>query len=321
MYNKILIINPFGIGDVLFTTPIIHSLKEAFPKCRIGYLCNRRAKSVLENNHYLDYIFVYERDEFQAIRRASFISWIKEMNALWGKIKKERFDIAIDLSLNTQYGFLSWYAGIKERIGYDYKGRGSFLTRNMKLLGYSQKHIVEYYADLLKAVNIDLKYRNLEFYPTQQDKDRADEIMKRFGIKNPPLLISMIPGGGSSWGRDANLKHWPAKSFAELADKIIEKYGATIIILGDSSDKESVDEVMRSMNNKAIDLCGMTSVGEMAAIMDKSDVVIANDGGPLHIAVALSKKTISFFGPVDPKVYGPYPLDERRHLIFRSSLD
>jgi ADP-heptose:LPS heptosyltransferase len=68
-------------------------------------------------------------------------------------------------------------------------------------------------------------------------------------------------------------------------------------------------------------LVGRTSLEELSAVINNLHILIANDGGPLHIAAALGKKTVSFFGPVDPKVYGPYPPDEKRHIVLRRNLE
>lgn len=321
MYRKILLINPFGIGDVLFTTPIIHTLKDAIPEAKVGYLCNRRTAPILENNPYIDSLFIYERDEFEAVRKKSSLSWLKKIIVFLNQIKKEHFDMALDFSLNKQYGFFSWYAGIRERIGYDFNNRGCFLNRKIKLSGYEGRHIVDYYAELLKYLGLDLKYRNLEIYLKEDDKIWAEEIFKNEGIDNSRLLIALIPGAGRSWGRDSYLKHWPAENFGRLADKIIEKYKATIIILGDFSEEAIAKRVIENMRYKTIDLSGITTIGQLTAILNKTGLVITNDGGPLHIAVALGKKTVSFFGPVNPEVYGPYPADTKRHIVLTKDLD
>jgi len=120
MKNKLksfLIINPFGIGDVLFSLPLIKNLKESFPTSKIFYLCNKRTYPVLENNSLINKTFVYERDEFEAVKKISKVLWIKKIRKFILEIKKENIDIAIDLSLNPQFGFFSWFAGIKKRIG------------------------------------------------------------------------------------------------------------------------------------------------------------------------------------------------------------
>lgn len=317
--KKILIINPFGIGDVLFTTPVIHTLKDAFLGVKIGYLCNRRTANILENNPYIDYIFVYERDEFEEIRKKSFFLWAKRFIGFLNQVKNAHFDLALDFSLNTPYGFFCWFAGIKERIGYNFKKRGRFLTKKIPLSGYSRKHVVDYYAALLKYLGIELKYRQLELYLKKEDRERADEMLGKRGITQTDILVGIIPGAGRSWGKDAYIKHWPTERFAIVADKIIENYSAKIIIMGDFFEKEIARRIISQMKCEAIDLSGVTSMGELATLISKTKLILTNDGGPLHMAVALGVKTVSIFGPVDEKIYGPYP-PSNHHIVLKKDM-
>ena len=99
MENKpksFLVINPFGIGDVLFSTPLIRSLKENFPSSKVFYLCNRRTQPVLKDNPLISKTFVYERDEFEVVKKVSKLSWIKKIMSFVSEIKKENIDIAVD---------------------------------------------------------------------------------------------------------------------------------------------------------------------------------------------------------------------------------
>lgn len=318
----ILIVNPFGIGDCLFSAPLIHTLKEKFPHNKLGYLCNKRTEPLLRNNPLIDRVFTYERDDYERLLAISPLKWFKEFSHFIRAIKKEKFGLAIDLSLATNFGFFLWLAGIKRRVGYNYKNRGFYLTDSIKFEGYENRHIVDYYNDILKLFDVIPKYRNLELYLKEEDKLYAEEVFRAHNIiKAVVLVIAVIPCGGASWGKDALFKHWPQDKYAELIDKIVEKYKAKVIMLGDSKEKEDTLKLEKKLGNKVINLAGETSLMQLAAIIDKSDLLIANDGGPLHIAVALGKKTVSFFGPVDPKVYGPYPPEDKRHIILREPLD
>lgn len=319
--KKFLIINPFGIGDVLFTTPVVRAIKDSYPDSFIGYWCNQRVEPILRNNPNINRIFALSRGDIKKIYRESKLKGIKKSLDLYLAIKKERFDCAIDYSLDHRYSFISKLMGIKIRVGFNYKNRGIFLTDKLDLDGYTHKHAVEYYLELLKLINIEPGRFNLEIYVSESSKVKTRQLLSSYGINENDLLIGIAPGAGASWGVDASLKHWPAIRFAELTDKIIQVYGAKILILGDTTERPIADIIIDKMNNKAIDLVGKTSLEDLIAITDNLYLLITNDGGPLHIAVALKKKTISFFGPVDPRVYGPYPSDERRHIVLKKDLE
>ena len=319
--KRFLIVNPFGIGDVLFTTPVIRAIKDNEPNSIIGYWCNERVKDILRNNPNIDKIFALSRGDLKKIYRKSIFQGIyKSLNLLY-KIKKEKFDTLLDFSLDHRYSLIAKFFGIKKRIGFNYKNRGRFLTDKIDVDGYSDKHVVEYYLDLLKPIGIKPKSYNLELVISQSCRRKSKDILAECGINDKDLIIGIAPGAGVSWGCDAHLKHWPAVRFGQLADRIINDFGAKIAILGDESERPIADIIINTMHNQAIDLVGKTSLEELSAVINNLHILIANDGGPLHIAVALGKKTVSFFGPVDPTVYGPYPYDEKRHIVLRKNLE
>ncbi|RJO64041.1 MAG: glycosyltransferase family 9 protein [Candidatus Omnitrophota bacterium] len=317
--KNVLFINPFGIGDVLFTTPLVHTLKESFPENRVGYLVNKRSASVLRDNPYVDSVFIYDRDEFEKLRRSSTLEWAKKAFLLLRAIQKEHYNLALDFSLNTQYGFLSWLAGIKERAGFDYKKRGMFLTRKISLDGFVNAHMVEQYASLLRMVGIEPSYRKPEVYLNRLAQNKADALLSGSGIKEGDILVGLLPGGGRSWGKDARVKQWPPERFGQLADKIIENYHAKIIIMGDSEEEMLAKKVKENIRYGALDCTGKTSVVELAALIKRTCLLVCNDGGPLHIAVGLGVKTVSLFGPVDDAVYGPYP-PSGMHIVMKSQM-
>lgn len=309
--NKILIINPFGIGDVLFTTPVVSNLRRAYPQSFIGYIANRRAAPIVQSNPKINQIYIYERDEFKD-------HLLRSWGYLFKQIQRQRFEAVFDFSLNTAFGFLTMACGIKRRIGYDYRGRGRFLTEKIPLPGYEGKHVVEYYLDLLQKAGVAGQDGGLEIFPQTADDQWAKDWLKAQEIPLNRLLIALVPGGGASWGKDAKQKRWPAQQYALLTDKIIAKLNAAVILMGDQKDQDLSFEIARQCSHPVYDTVGATTVLQMAALLKKCRLAIVNDGGPLHVAVAVGVPTLSIFGPVDPVVYGPYP--SAGHMVVQKGL-
>ncbi|MDD4900271.1 MAG: glycosyltransferase family 9 protein, partial [Candidatus Omnitrophica bacterium] len=165
------------------------------------------------------------------------------------------------------------------------------------------------------------KQADLELKVDPQARAKIKTILEQNAVNERTLLIAFAPGAGASWGEQANLKHWPVQNYARLADSLIERLNAKIMLLGDATEGQIAQAITSAMRHKAVDLVGMTSLSEFAAAIDCAQALVTNDGGPLHIAVALGKKTLSFFGPVDPKVYGPFSRDKAKHIVLRSSLE
>lgn len=315
--GKILIINPFGIGDVLFSSCLIHNLKENLPQAKIGFLCNKRTEPILQDNPYVDYVFVYERDEFQEVKETSKLLWIKKHLDFLTRIKKERFDVVFDLSLNSQFGFFAWYSGIKTRIGYDYKKRGRFLTNKIPLEGYQDKHVVEYYLELLKFLGIDSGYKQIELF-IRSNAIKADQLLPIEETEGH-LLIAIAPCGGASWGTQSYIKHWPKENFTQLANRLIDKYKAKIILTGSNKEKGVIEYIANKLTYQPIEAVGLP-LRIFFSVLKKVDILITNDGGPLHMAVGLGVKTVSLFGPVSEIVYGPYSNEPNKHIVLNKDL-
>jgi len=309
-FKKILIINPYGIGDVLFTTPVISNLRMAYPQAAIAYLANRRTAEFLKFNSEIAQIFVYERDEF--------VGSVQKYLGLFNTIKQQGFEVVFDFSLNSSFGFLSAAGGIKKRVGFDYRKRGRFLTDRVFLSGYEEKHVIEYYLDLLRAVQVPIKTKAMKMDLPSEEIQWAQTWLDRHQIDLSKPLIAVLPGGGASWGKAAGNKRWPASHFAHLIDKIVENFDAAVILLGDLKDEDLCRQVTREAHFPVYFGVGETSLLGLAALLKKCQGAIVNDGGPLHVAEAVGVKTVSIFGPVDPKVYGPYPV--ANHTVVQKGL-
>lgn len=319
--NRYLFINPFGIGDVLFTTPVVRAIKNRYPRSFMGYWCNERVEGILKNNRTIDKTFALSRGDLKRICELSKFEALKRFFGLLRSIRKEKFEVALDFSLDHRYALLAKLLGIKKRIGFNYKKRGFFLTDKIDIEGYSKKHVVEYYLDLLKFLDIEPASYKLELAVEAAVKTKVSNLLAACGVAKEDLVAVIAPAGGVSWGSSAAIKHWPARKFARLSERLNKELRLKVLLVGDAAERGITEVVAMSAAAEVIDWAGKTTLEELAAVIERSDIFIANDGGPLHMAAALGKKTVSFFGPVDPKVYGPYPPDPARHIVLRRELE
>ena len=314
--KKILIINPFGIGDVLFSTPVIKALKNKFPDSFIGYLCQKQTAPILENHPLVDRLFLYTRGDLKQARKKSYPGYVKMLLLGINEIKNEKFDLAIDLSMVSQYSFLLWLLGVKQRFGFDYKGRGLFLTNKLLIDGLRQKHVIEYYYDLLKLLEVKEFKRELKFYTALADRQFADNFLIKNKVTENDILIGIAPFGGGSWGEDAGCKQWPDERFLCLIKDLLSAYKCKIIIFGAKKNKDDCAVFKEVFFNKnVVNAIGRTTLGQLAALIGKCSLFISNDSGPMHIACAKDVDTVSIFGPVDESVYGPVGKTARHEIV------
>lgn len=319
-HPRILIINPFGIGDVLFSTPLVRAIRKTFPSAYIAYLGNRRTEEILCRNPNLDELFVYEKDEFTALWDQSRWGGLRALLRLSQRVHRRRIGLVIDLSLGERYSLLLKLMGVRQRVGFDFRHRGRFLTHRLVIDGYQDRHVVEYYARLLAMIGIRLLDRRFELRLSQTDAAGVTRRLTELGIPHGHRLIGLIPAGGVSWGIQANFRRWSEHGFVHVSRALSQQYPMRILVFGESRDRSVCAQIAQAIGPAAIDLSGRTSLGEFVGLIGRCELVIANDGGPVHIAASQGVKTVSIFGPVDPMVYGPYPLIPSHRFVYKSDL-
>ena len=303
---RILIANPFGIGDVLFSLPLVQAVRRAHPQGFLGYLCNRRTVELVEAWPELDWHCVFEKDEFRAAWRRSKREGVEFLRRTVGSVQGQRFDLLLDLSLGWHYGLAAWLGGVPKRIGFDYRGRGRFLTDRVPLVGFDRRSVAEYYLDLADRLGIARPPRAEVRLPLSEPaREAGRRYLETLGIREGKRWVGIVPGGGASWGPNAHYKQWPAERFARLGDWIASRFDAQILLIGDRTDAALCDEIARSMSAPAKQAIQLPSLLLLATVLQRCDLVVGNDSGPLHIAAAVGARSVTLFGPVDPSVYGP----------------
>ncbi len=307
---RILIANPFGIGDVLFSLPLIYAIREIDVKGFVGYLCNRRTEELVRSWTCLDGVEVFEKDEFRAAWRRSKKEGFQLLLELCRTIRRERFDILLDLSLGWHYGLGAALAGIPKRVGFDFRNRGRFLTHRMTLTGYHNQPVAEYYLKLLLMLGwpIPPKVRATFDLPESVGPEVEAYLSSR-GLSQD-RLIAIVPGGGASWGPHARFKQWPPDRFAQVADRLSDRHPIKILLIGDSQEASLCRKVAAAMTRQTPTLVvQVPSLLLLAGLLKRCELVIGNDSGPMHLAASIGTKTVALFGPVDGSVYGPLRID------------
>ena len=316
---RILIANPFGIGDVLFSFPLVHALREQKKDAFVGYLCNRRTEELVANEKAIDWHIVYEKDEFREKWKQSTWEGIQFLQSLFGEVRRQRFDLLIDLSLGWQISFGALLAGIPRGVGFHFRGRGRFLTDRLPIKGFHDRPVAEYYLSLLSLVSLSSSFEEkvVVHLPISTSAEAACYISSLGAVQGKPI-IGLVPGGGASWGPYAHYKQWPAESFAELANTLSERHNAQILLIGDSQEEalcRKIGNLCRSSPLYAIQVPSLLLLG---GILKSCDCVVGNDSGAMHIASSVGAKTLTIFGPVDESVYGPFPHQAHQRVVSKT---
>jgi lipopolysaccharide heptosyltransferase II len=281
--KKILCIKPRGIGDILLSTIIIDNIQSAFPGVIIDYLTEPFAKPALENNPNINKILTMEKKEFPL--------WV----AL--RIRKEKYDLVIDLWSNPRTAQITFLSGVKYRLGFSYRGRK--YAYNIKTVsGRGAYHSAEHNLELIKALDIPIISKRIQFFVSQEDKRFANAFIKE-EFNNKDFIVGIIPSGG--W----ESKRCDASKWVEICKAVHDRYNAKFLILWGPDDKTDADYIINNLDGCA-KLAPQTNLNQMSALINECGLIIANDSGPMHISAALGKPTLGIFGPTNPVAHGPY---------------
>jgi lipopolysaccharide heptosyltransferase II len=281
--KRILCIKPRGIGDIVLSTIIIDNLVSYFPGVKIDYLTESFSKPCLEDNPNINKILTMGKREFPL--------WV----AL--RIRKERYDLLLDLWSNPRTAQITFLSGVKYRVGFAYRGRKyAYNIRATSERG--AYHSAEHNLELIKAINVPIVFKNIQYFITPSDKKFAQSIFQSY-FEDFALVTGIIPSGG--W----ESKRCDASKWVEICEGLREKFNTKFLILWGPKDKEDADYIIKKLGDSA-KLAPGTDIKRMSALINFCNLVIANDSGPMHISAALGKPTIGIFGPTDPIAHGPY---------------
>jgi lipopolysaccharide heptosyltransferase II len=314
--DHILLIRPDHLGDLLFTTPAIRPLREAFPQAHITYLVGPWSKAVIEHNPHIDEIALCPFPGFTRQKKRSVFEPYVTLLQCAKQLRQKGFDLAIILRFDHWWGaLLAYLAGIPRRVGYDIAEVRPFLTDIVSY--YPNRHEVEQNLALVEWVTgnkSQVTRTLLEFNLTAEDDDFAKDYLTGHGVEDGDLLICIHPGAG------APVKLWKNEAWAQVADTLAQQYGTKVILTGSAEEAPLCRAIAEQMTTKPIVAAGETSLGELAAIMARCQLVLGVDSGPLHLAVAVDTPTVHLFGPVDSRAFGPWG-DPARHIVVTSEME
>lgn len=283
--KKILIIKLRGIGDVILSTVVLDNLRNDFPNAQIDFLTEKPSKNALENLPLINNILLFDRK-----------STAKRISQIFD-IRQRKYDLILDFFSNPSTALITFFSGAKYRAGYPYEGR----KYAYNLLGPKERdkfHAAQLHIEFLKQIGLSSYSSNLYFGLSATDKSFVNNYLAE-NISGNNLLVGISPSGG--W----NSKKCDPEKFAEIADNIVEKYNAEIIILWGPGDKDDTDKIHKLMEHKSI-VAPDTDIKKMAAFLNACDFVVANDSGPMHICTAVNTPVLSLHGPTSPHLQGPF---------------
>lgn len=289
---NILIVKLGAISDVMFVTPLVEALKRVHANPHIDWLVGRIAEPILRGHPDLRRRIIFN----------GFRGGLQGMATTAGRLLRvwrSNYDLVLVLERGGFFQAMAAFTESPKRVGYQGQLARICLTHAVPF--DVEKHETERYLDTLRALDHNVVNTGLHLALTYEAQVTVDLLLQR--AEGGPPYIAIAPGGGVNPLTTSLIKRWPVESYAQVAREL--RHRATVVVVGTKDEAAACAGVARAAGPAAINTCGELDLPQMAAMLARCDVTVANDSAPLHIAAAVGTPTVGIFGPTDPRRRAP----------------
>lgn len=282
--EKILVIKPSSLGDIVHSLAFLNSVKENFPRIKIHWIVAKDFEDLLTEHPLIEKVIIIDKNKWKKIK--NFPQTLQEISSLSKNLKGEKYPIAVDIQGLLRSGIITALSGANIRLGFKEAREFSTLFYNKIVSTSINTHAVLRYLEMAKFLGCNIL--SIKFpLPQQKEPD---------WLKDFDNYVLIIPS--ARW----DSKNWPIPYFVELINMLPYNF----IIVGSKSDENIALNIEKYSKGKAKSVAGKTTIKELIALLKKSLFVITPDTGTMHLAIACGKKVVSLFGPTSPERTGPF---------------
>jgi lipopolysaccharide heptosyltransferase II len=320
--KRILVIRLDLIGDLVLSLTVVRALKRTYPEAEIDLLAMPASAKVAIFDPNITEIITYDPNIWRRPKALLQLKNWREARALWRKMHARHYDLAVSVYANWA-AILAVASGAARSVGYGREGYPGFMTDSVPggipgrwrhYAPLDDKHEVDYCLELARAAGATLTPadRIPRLYTDEQTQRSVEQLLSAGGVQpgQPIIACHINSNNGQS-------KRWPVPYWATLIDRLISKAGAAVVLTGAPSDLPQIETVTQRMREQALNLAGKTSLTQLAALLQRADLLISGDSGPLHMGVACDTPIIGIYGPTNPSLGGPVSPDA---TILRSGI-
>lgn len=288
--SRILLTRLRYLGDVILTTPTIETFRQNYPKSYLAYLTGADGAAVLAGNPHLDEILIWERG-------------LGEQRRCIERLRRRHFEIVIDLFSNPRTALLAYLSGAPWRMGYRRGLRG--VLYNLPIETGGEVPAVETHLRAARTLGLDPATRKTRIYLSESDRLWGGRFV---GEEEASPAVGIFPGG--KWPA----KRWGLDRFARLGNRLVRELGARVFAFFGPYEAEDA-EPYAALTGGRQNVCRGQSVRELIGIIARCDLLVANDGGPMHIGPAVGTPTLGIVGPTDAAIWFPYEAEDGHRAL------
>ncbi len=309
--RRILLIRPDHLGDLLFTTPMLHVLRQSLPEAQITALTGPWGQAVLANTPDLDALLTCPFPGFTRTAQDNPLAPYRLLREEARRLAGLSFDLALILRFDHWWGaWLAAAAGIPQRVGYAVAEVQPFLTHAVPYRA-GRHEVLQNLALALAATGRTLPAAETDAPPLRFVIPAAAEgAAARLLPDDGRPVVALHPGSGAA------VKRWRTAGWVELANWLVQARGARVVFTGSTGEAALIEPVLAALPaGTARSLAGQTDLDTLAALYRRCALVIGPDSGPLHLAVAVGAPTLHLYGPGDQRTFGPWGNPQRHRVL------
>jgi lipopolysaccharide heptosyltransferase I len=290
--QRIALIKPSALGDIVHSLPVLTALRQRYPRARITWVVNRGFEGLLRGHPDLDATLAFDRQSSGWLRSALLYT------RLLARLRRQAFDLVIDLQGLFRSGMMTAATGAARRVGLTSarEGAARFYTDVVPVADFNAIHAVDRYWLVAEALGAGAGPKTFRVPVADSARAWAEDVLRK--LPRPWLVM----GVGSRWVT----KRWLPEHFAALARRAQERFQGTAILIGTRDEEPWAAKATEGVPGSVCNLTGRTTLPNLAALLERADVVVANDTGPLHLAAALGRPVLAPYTCTRVLLNGPY---------------
>ena len=299
MSERILLIRPCCLGDVVLATAALQALRDAYPKANITWAVGSWSQPIIAHHSLVDAFLDTGEADLPTRSLPDFLRFVRQMRA-------GRFDIVVSLVRSPLMSLAVRLSDIPIRVGIDSNGRGFGYSIRVPIDPNASRHEAVIYLDVIRALTHAEASYEAHIPVLESAEVHVKQLLAQHGIQRYWVVN---PAGGDNPGMRFHHKRYPPEKFAELIREVSPMINADVILIAGPDDQPIVDQVQEKLPSPVPSFVGSLSFSEVGALASGAVLYLGNDTGLTHLAAASGGKTAMLMGPTDPIRYAPYTAD------------
>ena len=301
----ILVVEYWNIGDIAMELPFLENLRIHYPNAHIAILTSPKCVPLLADQGLVDEVIVVRVPWAQHYSRWKKYNpfsplWIEFLRLLV-TLRARKFDLAFAARADIRENFVLWLVNVRRRVGYAFGG-GGFLLTDAATPDLARPHFSNLWLRLLEHLGKPILTRQPHLRLKPEEDEWAEKYLAGLGVKAEEFLIAIHPGARSA------VRQWGEENFLAVAERLLTNFPIRILWFQDPGQPSSAPKSSRSI---AVSL----PLRQFMAILNRCNLLICNDSGPMHIATAFDVPVVAIFGPGEPAWWAP--LGEGHRVVIR----